>query len=143
MRHTREWTIYLYECRIYVQQHPPMGGVFTLRGCLMAPFPIHLAPLGGSRYIYIYTVYIPHTLGLLTMVDFRSRRMYAITGITFSGCGLKRCLDLFFFCFKTLRRDPTPVVMVKKNNNAVGTILGKFLEPSNWIQSNYLLQNKL
>ena len=33
-------------------QHPPRGGVWTLRGCLMAPFTIHLAPLGGPRYIH-------------------------------------------------------------------------------------------
>ena len=36
-----------------------MGGVGTLRCCLMAPFPIHLAPLEGpgilNVYIYIYT----------------------------------------------------------------------------------------
>ncbi len=30
---------------------PPRGGVWTLRGCLVAPLTIHLAPLGGSRYI--------------------------------------------------------------------------------------------
>ena len=31
-------------------QHPPRGGVWTLRGCLVAPFTIHLAPLGVSKY---------------------------------------------------------------------------------------------
>ncbi len=30
-------------------QHPPRGGVWTLRDCLVAPLTIHLAPLGGSR----------------------------------------------------------------------------------------------
>ena len=71
MRHTRE-CIYLYECRICIT-----------------------APSNGWCLNPIY-IDIPHTLGLLTMVDFQSRRMYAITGISFSGCGLKRCLDLFF-----------------------------------------------
>ena len=33
-------------------QHPPRGGVRTLRSCSMTPFTIHLAPLGGSRYKY-------------------------------------------------------------------------------------------
>ena len=31
-----------------------MGGVETLRGCLMASFPIRLAPLGGSRYDWVW-----------------------------------------------------------------------------------------
>ena len=43
-----------------------MGGVETLRGCLMAPFPIHLAPLRGSRlYIVhenLFTIYVPAVL---------------------------------------------------------------------------------
>ena len=35
---------------IYKYQHPPRGGVWTLRSCLVAPLTIHLAPLAGSRY---------------------------------------------------------------------------------------------
>ena len=38
----------------FFYQHPPRGGVWTLRGCLVAPFTIHLAPLGGSRYGYFF-----------------------------------------------------------------------------------------
>ena len=37
---------------IYTLQCPPRGGVWTLRGRLVAPLTIHLAPLGGSRYIH-------------------------------------------------------------------------------------------
>ena len=50
-----KWTIIVG----YMSQHPPMGGVKTLRGCLMAPLPIHLAPLGGSRRVD------PHPANLL------------------------------------------------------------------------------
>ena len=40
-------------------QHPLMGGVETLRGWLMATFPIHLAPLGGSsRYTAFVWVFV-------------------------------------------------------------------------------------
>ena len=49
--HAYMYFIYIY---IYAYLDPPMGGVKPLRGCLMAPFPIHLAPLGGCWYIYIY-----------------------------------------------------------------------------------------
>ena len=35
---------------VYLHIHPPRGGVWTLRGRLVAPITIHLAPLGGSRY---------------------------------------------------------------------------------------------
>ena len=42
---------------IFTYQHPPRGGGWTLRDCLMAPFTINLAPLGGSRYPWIWLTY--------------------------------------------------------------------------------------
>ena len=42
-----------------------MGGVETLRGCLMAPFPIHWHPLEGPDYILsmnLFTIYVPAVL---------------------------------------------------------------------------------
>ena len=36
----------------------PMDGVESLKGCLMAPFPIHLAPIGGSCYVFILYRYM-------------------------------------------------------------------------------------
>ena len=53
----KKWTprtllsVYLFFQHPIIYQHPPRGGVWTLRGRLVAPLTIHLAPLGGSRYI--------------------------------------------------------------------------------------------
>ena len=47
-----KWMGWFWDNKMF--QHPPRGGVGTLRGCLMAPFTIHLAPLGGSRFVCLF-----------------------------------------------------------------------------------------
>ena len=44
-------------------QHPPRGGVWTLRSCLVAPLTIHLAPLGGSSFVSWVSKFQKHPYG--------------------------------------------------------------------------------
>ncbi len=56
---------------VSLYQRPPRGGVWTLRGWLVAPLTIHLAPLGGSRYhdVFRWHAGIRHTVLLCVQVD--------------------------------------------------------------------------
>ena len=42
---------------------------FPLSGCLMAPFPIHLAPFGGSRYAYVDCIFFSSGRGATASVS--------------------------------------------------------------------------
>ena len=78
---------------VYLYQHPPRGGVWTLRACeIGTPTTIHLAPRKEGPGTYTFTTQKINLKG-------RGGGSFALRSLCYSSAGVvqtKRCLLAFF-----------------------------------------------
>ena len=124
---------------------PSKGGVWTLRGCLVAPFTIHFAPLGGSRQGIVFHVnlqgcnrtFLDVPLGLLGSIVGKlvvSPSLYMVYGIL----GLQKPTDPITFD-PNFPGHPSPLVkdqLVCGLVSAIGGVKAQ-LDPGNAPESHW------